>query len=909
MATESKKPAAARPPVRAQPGPADSEEGADGTGEPPRFDERRLSDAELARAAGQLDANELVAMARDGRPMVRANAALALAAAGHAAPDLVTLLRDSDAHVARAGAEAIARLGARARPLIPSIAAALDGTQPDVTEAMVAALAELIGMADDELAHALDVSLPLAMKSVVAACARVGRNGVAFLIRAAGDHRSRVRINAVAGLAQLGRTDGEAAMALLTGLEASDPVPDVRLAAKKAMLAIIAPTRQEVADSLPRDIPDFEVRKLTTSELREHAGAFDVDEMIHALQDGRDHVRINGARCLALLGPAGGRAARAMGLLLRDSVVQVRREVARALGAIGGDAVAAAPELVAALGDAEEDVADAAAETLAGLADRAMDALVRGLETSSESHGRRVVRLIGALPRATDVLCEAFRSPAVNVQVNAAIGLGMLGRDRVGAGLPALLGARTGGDGRTREAVRRALAMLDAADSAAPRAVAIPGFEDRVLDAAALEQHRAEIDAHGVAGLTAYLQDGRDAVRANAATALGAIGADAASAARPLGVLLRDDAPRVRLAATQALDRIGDAAVIDAADDLVGALATAGGQVAETCAAVLKSRRARAVPALVRGLETDDPVHARRILEVIAALPDASALLCEAFVGPAVNVQVNAAIGLGMLGPERVDRGRRLLEGARTGGDARTREAVRAALAMLDGPGTSGPGAIEVDGFETRMLEAEAFTDPARLRLDEVVGYLQDGRAIVRANAATAIGRMGPAAAGAVQGLAVLLRDDDMQVRIRAARALDALGDEPVRDAAGFLVGALRGDAEVARAAAAVLAARKGRVLVALLRGLETDDPVHARRILELIIALPDAGEILCDAFESAAENVQVNAAIGIGMLGPKRAGTAGRKALEGARTGGFARTREAVFKALAMLDQATGRS
>jgi hypothetical protein len=149
----------------------------------------------------------------------------------------------------------------------------------------------------------------------------------------------------------------------------------------------------------------------------------------------------------------------------------------------------------------------------------------------------------------------------------------------------------------------------------------------------------------------------------------------------------------------------------------------------------------------------------------------------------------------------------------------------------------------------------------------------------------------------------VLLRDDDSRVRIHAARALDQVGDDAVREVAEFLVGALRGDREVARACAAVLAPREGRVLGALVRGLETDDPEHARRILELINALPDACEILCDAFESAAENVQVNAAIGIGMLGARRAGAAGRKALEGARTGGFARTRDAVFKALAMLD------
>ncbi len=452
--------------------------------------------------------------------------------------------------------------------------------------------------------------------------------------------------------------------------------------------------------------------------------------------------------------------------------------------------------------------------------------------------------------------------------------------------------------------MRRALALLDAELATRPRELAIEGFEERLLTVAEIEKDKAELDGAGVAGLTAYLQDGRDLVRANAATALSAVGPAAAAAARPLGVLLRDDVLAVRLAAAQALDRIGDGAVVDAGDDLVGALATSGGKVAETCAAVLRARKAAVVGALVRGLETDDPVHGRRIVEVINALPDASAILCEAFTSPAVNVQVNSAIGLGLLGPERVQRGRKLLEGSRTGADVRTREAVRKALDMLDGPRRSGPDEVAVEGFETRILGPEAFTDAGRVRLDDLIEHLRDGRAVVRANAATAVGSLGPAAAGAVQALAVLLRDDDMRVRTHAARALDKLGDDAVRDAADFLVGALRGDPDVGKACAAVLGPRKVRVLGALLRGLETDDPVHGRRILELVNALPDACEILCDAFESAAENVQVNAAIGIGMLGAKRAGAAGRKALEGARTGGFARTREAVFKALAMLDR-----
>ena len=112
----------------------------------------------------------------------------------------------------------------------------------------------------------------------------------------------------------------------------------------------------------------------------------------------------------------------------------------------------------------------------------------------------------------------------------------------------------------------------------------------------------------------------------------------------------------------------------------------------------------------------------------------------------------------------------------------------------------------------------------------------------------------------------------------------------------------LRGDADVAKTVANVLGPRKAKVLGALVKGLETDDDTHAKRILELINALPDACEILCDTIESPAENVQVNAAIGLGMLGEKRAGSAGRKALESRRTGGFVRTREAAFKGLALL-------
>lgn len=872
-------------------------------GPPPALDERKLKYAELLPHAASYDPGELVGVLTDGRAVVRANAALALAATNQVPFELVTLLRDSEASVAVAAAEALGRLGPLARTLVPQMAQALDGAKPEVTDAVVATLAELIGKADDELIAALDVPTDLAMKSVVAACKLAGKAGVAFLTRATRHERSRIRINAVAGLGLLGKTDADTAMACLTQIEASDPVPDVRTSAKHAMLAVVAREKTEAVDALPKDIPDFEARKLTLSELAEYEGAIDIDQMMFALQDGRDHVRINAARALAVKGGKAGRAAPAMGLLMRDSVASVRREVAKALGRLGVDAVPAAGDLVGALGDSDESVWEAALDTLDALGDRALDALLKGLDVGGEEHGRRVAQLVAKLPRAADVLTEAFGSPAVNVQVNAAAGLGMLGKDRVGAkGLAALHGARTGGDVRTRAAVRAALDVIEAQADSGPRAVAVAGFEDRFLALADLDKAKGELEKIGVGDLAAHLTDGRDVVRANAALALGVLGAASAGAALPLGVLLRDDSPRVRQSAAQALDKIGDAAVVETGDYLVGALRDADDKVAETVAGVLRARKAKMIGALVRGLETDDPRHGSRINEVIAALPDAMEILCDAFESPAVNVQVNAALGLGALGKERVGKGRKALEGARTGGWERTREAVRKALELLDGPKKTGPDAVDIEGFETVVLEPSAFGDGTKLRGDDLAAYLTDGRPVVRANAATGLGALGAAAVGALSAIAVLLRDDDMRVRIAAANAIDRLGDDAVREAAPFLVGALRGDADVAKACARVLGARKARVLSALLKGLETDDETQARRILELVNALPDATEILCDAFDSPAENVQVNAAMGIGMLGEKRAGSAGRKKLEGARTGGFARTREAVFKALAAL-------
>src|SRR5258706_10671411 len=163
--------------------------------EKPPFDERKFQFAELAAMREILDRESLVAQLRDGRAIVRANAALGLAAIGQIAIELVTMLRDSELPAASAAAEAISRLGPAVKPMVPQITQALDGTQPEVTAVVVAALAELVGQADEELTAALDVTQELATKSIVEACAGLGKRGVAFLIKAAGHERSRIRMN------------------------------------------------------------------------------------------------------------------------------------------------------------------------------------------------------------------------------------------------------------------------------------------------------------------------------------------------------------------------------------------------------------------------------------------------------------------------------------------------------------------------------------------------------------------------------------------------------------------------------------------------------------------------------------------------------------------------------------------
>jgi len=871
------------------------------------LDDRLLLYSELVAAKGQLVADELIQRLRDGRAIVRANAALGLAALGHTGGELVPFLRDADPQVALAAAAAFANLGRAQRHQLAAVATALDGARPQVVDTVQRMFADLVGTADAELVNVLDSALPVAANAIVGACARVGIRGLHLLQRAANDDRARVRINALRGIALLGELEQDSSMKVLLDVESRDQVSDVRAAARAALATLAArcralvSARHKATEPAPPTIPEIERRALSAAELQAAAAGAPLDELLRALEEPRMNARLNAARVLALKG-GGAATARALAVLLRDPEDTVRVEVAIALGKLGAAASVAAPALVRALGDSAPAVVAAAEAALADLGEVVAPALVDGLDTDSEAHGLRAAALLGRLPEGPRLLREALTSTLIDVRINAALGLGALGRARAGVSLPALTAAAVGGNARLRAAVAKAAALLEPRPDRSPPRIAIDGFETRVLGDQELVAAKSALAAAGVAGLAAHLNDGRAAVRMNAALALGTFESDALSAAGALAVCLRDDVAEVRLAAARSIARLGDAAVIASAPDLAGALREADAPLAAELAGMLRSRTHAAIDqALVRGLDTNDERHAQRICELVCARPAGLDLLCDAFTR--ATSQANAARGLVMLGKDRVGKGRALLESARVDSSVQTRELARAALRELDGVPV-GPTLPAVAGFETTLLDATAFSG-AKLDANQLLAFVQDGRAIVRANTATALGALGPAVASAAITIGALLRDDDARVRIAAAGAIDKLGDAAVVVAAPYLVGALRGDPSVANACRAVLAARKDKVEAALLAGLETPDEAHGMRVAELICALPNARELLFIAYDGPAQNVQINAALGIGMLGAGRAGPAGRQRLLNGLAGPFTRKRAAVVKALALLDPA----
>src|SRR5690606_26364183 len=179
---------------------------------------------------------------RDGRKVVRLNAANALGALGaagaegleQAARPLAMLLRDADRDVRLAAIGALAALGKHALPAAPFMSGALAERDAEVREAAVRALAGLHPEAEEALIEALRVDSDVAAEGISLVWYRLGGPGVPGLEKALAHGSALVRLNAARTLELMARQGAATALGALSE-RLADPVRQVAAAAQSAI--------------------------------------------------------------------------------------------------------------------------------------------------------------------------------------------------------------------------------------------------------------------------------------------------------------------------------------------------------------------------------------------------------------------------------------------------------------------------------------------------------------------------------------------------------------------------------------------------------------------------------------------------------------------------------------------------
>jgi HEAT repeat protein len=428
---------------------------------------------------------------------------------------------------------------------------------------------------------------------------------------------------------------------------------------------------------------------------------------------------------------AGANAAPSVEDLARNlsaTSLEVRREAAYALNALGARAQPALPALIHALGDADKQVwaqAIGAITNLGPAAQDAIPALLEGLDSRHE-RGRRerdrvqtIIRSAHALSRigaaAIPRLIAALESDDSGVRAGAARALGGMGA--VAKPAIAALRANLGhGEGDVRREIVDALGQIG------------PAAAGPLIDA---------------------LSWSEPAQRMSAALALGQIGLDAKDGAPALEELLaRESDPLVRAAALTSLPKVS------ADTDRVLPLLVAGlkseqeaTRSAATGALLAFRPSAKAVAALLPSLRETDPAFVQRVVTLLGrfgsavkgATPELVAFALRRQPPPASLVEV-----LVQLGPA-------------------------SAPALVTAFAGENPDALTKDHWLVQTLKT--IGEPA---LAPLTSALTDGRIGVRFGAVRALGEMGVTARPAVSALSPLTSDADPRVRAMSLGTLAA---------------------------------------------------------------------------------------------------------------------------------------
>jgi HEAT repeat protein len=463
----------------------------------------------------------------------------------------------------------------------------------------------------------------------------------------------------------------------------------------------------------------------------------------------------------------------------------------------------------------------------------------------------------GFVAEVTPDLLRMLDDADETVRARAADSLG-----RIGATDPAVVTALTGLLADTSSAIKvaaaRSLGMLrSAAAPAVPALVTLFQDADEAVREAAAEAvgQIGTVPGHATATLAEGLTSEDNMVRARTAEALGTVGVAAADAASVLVVAAGDTNDLVRAKAVEALGKIGEAAAGVAVPQLMLALRDPDNWVSALAAEALGemgTAAGEAVPALTRSLTTGNPLVRANAAEALGKLGPAgrpaTAALERAATDEDAAVRAKAVRALGDIGPPT----------------AATVGVVRAALADPDPP--------------TRAAAAEAFGEWGHADVvvcDELIALLGDANDEVKARTMQVLPRL---AGGTPEVVDALIRrlsaDDSDEVRAGAAGALGRCGPAAIPAGAALVRAAQTGGAALRGEAMRALAViQPPEAVAAFTSGMRDAEPavrVVASAGWRKATAIPtDAVPVLVESLYDPETQVRANAAHALGRLDP----------------------------------------
>lgn len=906
---------------------------------------RRLDDSELLDS--DLDAvalSELLHALRDGRDVVRANAAQALGLhpavsgdetlAALAANRLGPAVRDAAASVRVEALRSLARLGHAdgVALLVMGLedtspharAVALDGLVSFGTTGFVRALEALVAPARApiisglrEVAARIGATLtePIADAMAGAFLGSLGREVAAVAVGDLGadaeaavpallnllrDPIEEVRVAAASSLGFIGLEDPVIIEELRRRL--NDPVAAVRRAAALAAARIAGRPIDDrgASDANIVAIAGFETERLAREVFEGHE--VPLENLIKALRDGRDIVKINAATAIGALGDSGQAGTQPLAMLLRDASVEVRVSAVVAMAALGKAALPGAWFLTSGLSDPDAGVRDAVADVLVGLHPECEDFLIEALRSDTEVARRGVFVVLDRLGRlAVPLLTRALGNGSGRIRLNAAIALELLARQGADEAVAALENRLVDPIGDVRVAAQSALdAILGGKPKPVvvlePDPVAIEGFDERVVAPDVLEEQRAQTTPER---MLRALRDGRAFVRQNAATVLGAMAihgeVEPQSVVPPLAVALRDGSVGVKKAVAHALGLVGRMGSHEVGPVLVHALEDKHEEVRDVARQGLVGLGVQALPSLVEGLLRLAPLASLPVEEAVSrsVLPLLKRLAVEVD-GDAVIGALRGALELASsplrtgalralrhIGRERAEALRALVLRLENDGDSQVSREARATHDHLDGKDIA-PAAAPALPLPSDMVERvldfetlqQVIADAGGLEINLVLKATQDGREVVRQNAARAVALLEDPPKRAAMALAILLRDADADVRLAAAESLQRRGPAFAAPVGFWLTVALQDpEPRIRELVTTVLAMVHEVAPDAIVEGLRVDPDLAYETIM---VVLDRLGRPAVPTLEGALSNpsglIRLNAARGLELLSKRGA-------------------------------------